>query len=118
MIGKLKNSSKKRLLPVNRGNEVRSWISFRSKDDPIRSVLKRQQAKIIKKLKGSSPTFKPDIEVDVKKKVGSTIEYDAYNDPYLLRFFSKAGTIKQMMRTGMVIWIFLINCRLMNYRMN
>lgn len=82
-------------MPINRGNEVRSWISFRSKDDPIRSLLKRQQAKLIKKLKPSpSPVMKPDIEVDLKKKVQSTIDYDAYNDPYLLRFFSKAGTIK------------------------
>ena len=47
--------------------------------------------------------MKPDIEVDLKKKVGQTLDYDAYNDPYLLRFFSKAGTIKQLMRTGMVI---------------
>jgi hypothetical protein len=39
--------------------------------------------------------MKPDIEVDVKKKVcAGTIDYDAYNDPYLLRFFSKAGNIK------------------------
>ena len=94
MLGRLKYSSKKRLMPINRGNEVRSWISFRSKDDPIRSLLKRQQAKIIKKLKSSPPAMKPDIEVDIKKKVTSSIDYDAYNDPYLLRFFSKAGTIK------------------------
>lgn len=103
MLGRLKYSSKKRLMPINRGNEVRSWISFRSKDDPIRSLLKRQQAKIIKKVKASPPLIKPDIEVDTKKKVGQTLDYDAYNDPYLLRFFSKAGTIKQLMRTGMVI---------------
>lgn len=38
--------------------------------------------------------MKPDMEVDIKKKVTSSIDYDAYNDPYLLRFFSKAGTIK------------------------
>ena len=65
MLGKLKYSSKKRLLPINRGNEVRSWISFRSKDDPIRTLLKRQQAKIINKIKTSPSKIKPDIEVDV-----------------------------------------------------
>ena len=65
MLGKLKYSSKKRLLPINRGNEVRSWISFRSKDDPIRTLLKRQQAKIINKIQTSPSKIKPDIEVDV-----------------------------------------------------
>lgn len=87
MLDKIKKTSKLR-------NEVRSYISFRPKDDPIRAMIKRQQEKIKReqlKMKGVS---QPEFVVSTKKLNGPPEGYDAYNDPYLLRFFSKEGTIK------------------------
>lgn len=48
---------------------------------------------------------KPEFVVDTSKRgeyEAREMAYDSYNDPYLIRYFSKAGTIKQMMQTGMV----------------
>ena len=44
--GKLMSKMKK--AKHNIQQEVRSWISFRTKDDPIRAIIKRQQLKVMK----------------------------------------------------------------------
>ena len=44
--GKLISKMKK--AKNNIQQEVRSWISFRTKDDPIRAIIKRQQLKVMK----------------------------------------------------------------------
>ena len=46
----------------------------------------------------------PEFFVDTKKgSVESDLgRYDAYNDPYMIRFLSKGATIKQMTKTGLI----------------
>lgn len=75
--------------------EVRSYISFRTKDDPIRALIKKQQQKIMKK-RQQRDLKHPEFVVDTKKDTGESDmgRYDAYNDPYMIRFLSKGATIK------------------------
>lgn len=80
--------------------EVRSYISFRTKDDPIRALIKKQQQKIMKK-RQQRDLKHPEFVVDTRKE-SDMGRYDAYNDPYMIRFLSKGATIKQLAKTGMI----------------
>jgi len=36
------------------------------------------------------------------KKIAEEKGYDAYNDPYMMRYLSKGSTIKQLVKTGLI----------------